>query len=67
MELLITKNKKKKRTNSLKTLKFAFRVDEMTSFDSEGMGLILLTLNRSKIADHRVHLLLEGKTKDAGF
>lgn len=39
----------------------------MTSFHSERVGLILLTLNRSKIANHSVHLLVEGKTTDTSF
>lgn len=61
MELL-THETRRKREN----IKTGLRVDEMTSADSKRVGLILLTLNRSKIADS-VHLLLEGKTTDAGL
>lgn len=59
MELLINKN--------VPNIETGLREDEMTSINPEKVCLILLTLNRSKISGHSVHLLLEGKMTDTGF
>lgn len=50
----------------LESIKTGLRVNEMISANSKWVGLLLLTLDRSKTADS-VHLILEGKTTDAGL